>query len=878
MKLAWIFRSFSLAIILLISVSVLSCFGQEMQHDLESAKIYLKGATGNERVERYRKLLLVSFSEMSQADRLAVLDMMLDEYGEQSTDVAGRASALIFQAHWQSRRSQFDEALKTFELAQPWAEQCKETFPVIWFDFLVSRGAVYNWLGKWRAVEADATAALKFVEGRELDFQVFRPYRLLSLAAQRSNMTARAADYAGKELEYGLVTDSPLRSAAAIQRIVHLLETRTGNVTANDIRAWLERGEEYLKLESNARLEVFYALRRANLAVRMSDDDAEERVAIFIKELDEHKGLDSFRDIELAGTHASASHLFIELGDFETARKYAAIANKLGRKGHYYILSELAFADIELSTGQLDQAGERLEKLKSLVKEFTENSEEWLRLKGRFHEQKGEFEDACFYLRKTEEMASVISEEAISIQSSYLKKLSEAKQSEAESAARNESKILKEQAEMAVSNRNRIAIFSLLGLIGVVAGVRLLYVQRIRRQTEVMNEQLESKLVEQSKQLEDEVGRRHQLELESERKHRHEAIGLLATGVSHDFNNLLTVIVNAHEVLDKEKSLPPLQSQMLKLAQQASEGAAGIVHQLMSFARREPLTVEEFSVQDWLDSSTGLFASTLGEGIDFETRWEEEDVYVRLDESQLSTAVINLLSNAKDAVEDVAIKRVGMIVEHEPGKSDSESDLGKLHLIIRDNGVGIDADLLQRVAQPYVTSKEGIGTGLGLSMVANFVESSNGHLNIESDKDQGTTVTMTFPCIANQRTTKPVVPQGISFEGGTILLVEDDQLVRESTAGILRGAGFEVDVAESGDAAIEWLNANPHPRLVLSDINMPGRIDGIALRHHVIENFPDIIVVLMTGQTTQNVDPMAHVIGKPFRLQKLLAAFESAMS
>ena len=535
----------------------------------------------------------------------------------------------------------------------------------------------------------------------------------------------------------------------------------------------------------------------------------------------------------------------------------------------------------EIDRGELIQAIGRLKGQKEIVKTSEADHEMWHRTSAKLNEKKGYFKVACINLLKAEEIRRSMPMGSVPMLESFFKKESELEQAELRESANQKAELLEARASLAIANRNRIGYWSVFGILALTGMFRLMCVNRLRRATQRMNKNLTLKLEEQSKELKAETDKRHQLELEAERKLRHETIGQLAAGISHDFNNLLTVITSAQETMQHDDALSVTHHRLLKLSGEATDRAKCIIGQLTSFAKAEPLEVQTFSVQQWLQASQGLFTSTLGDEINFSVECAPKEMFVHLDECQLSTAIINLLSNARDSFSGVTGKKeVSLVIEKELSPENKnivatpETSLGRVKFIVTDTGSGIERELLGKVLKPYVTTKEGIGIGLGLSMVAGFVERSGGLLKINSEKSKGTQVTISFESVAPEAS---VAESQLSFDGvaeGVILVVDDNKLVRESMAALLQSAGFEIAQADSGDQAVRWLETNPAPLLVLSDIKMPGRLNGIELRRHIKKRFPGVHVVLMSGHTSENIDAGSTVIEKPFKLQELLAVFE----
>ena len=855
-----------------------SVHSQDFVESYESARKTIRQSEGEDRIDSYLQVLDPSFP-LSMEDRWKVLDDAAFEYGDQTENSAGRAMSMVYRAFWLFRKSEFSDAYEMLQAAKPWAVKSQDKYPQIWFCSLTTHSRIFFWAGDTDKSRDCAEAALSFAASCDATLHLNRPLRLLGLIAGNFGNTPQAMSYANKELEFGIEAGNARASAAAIQHIVGLLLSQRLQANSSKIRTWLKRGEKYVEGVAAPRLNCLYALRWAELAILEEDSAAGQKLNRYASMLEECEVY--FRKFELASHYAKLSRQFKKIADPETAAVFAKKSRELGTTGFIRIRKKLMNAAIEIENGQYESAASQLTDIKVKAKDSSEVFEKWHRTSANLQEQQGDLKKALYHQREAERIAKDTKERAVFNQFTFFENLYQEKQRKYRVVAEQQAELLMARADLAVSRQNRIAIFALFGLMGIGFIFRLRFINRIKRESQNMNEKLAIELQERTSQLELEATRRHQLELDTERKQRHEAIGQLAAGVSHDFNNLLTVIGNAHQSVIQDESLTAEQQQLLNLASNATDRATSVVNQLMSFARGESLKVEQLSVQRWLHATQELLASTLNSEIEFvvDCSLKQDQAFINVDENQLSTAVINLTANARDAVAgNKNSKKVTLEIEKVPAEdgNDASSGLGDVCFKVTDNGEGIESELLPKILRPYVTTKQGVGTGLGLSMVAGFVERSGGRLQIVSDKGIGTEVSMYFPCVAAKSETtaaaecKPVT-------GGRILLVDDDELVRNSTAALLRSAGLEVSLSNSGDDAAKWLENNTAPDLVLSDIRMPGQLDGIKLRRHILDKYAGLPVVLMTGQTDRNVDGGTHVIEKPFKLQVLLAVCEKAI-
>ena len=845
----------------------------------ESVYRHIQQASGNARIDRYFDALRRVPLRLKLDVRSEVTNKMLAEYDSDSSDPAGRAAALVCQALIEQDQGSYLEAFKTFESAKPFTERCQKEYPRAHYELLLSWGHALFHYGRFEESKALGEEALAFTKSHPGPYQnELRPYQILGMVAARKGMTSEALKMAGKQLEYGLEHENARVCASSVHKIANQLQTQ--NSPTDEIRAWLNRGEEFLaKADASPKLQFEYSLLWGNLAIRESAPDVEQKIEELDAQLNALKS--TYRAPRLARLSGQLSDMYRHVGNLERSDFFARQGRELTKNELVFARNEMRLAMNEIDRGELIQATRRLEGQKQIVKSSETDYEMWHRTAAKLNEKKGYFKVACSNLIKAEEICRGMTRGSVPMLESFFKKESELEQAELRESAEQKTELLEARASLAIANRNRIGYWSVFGILALAGMFRLMCVNRLRRATQRMNKTLTLKLQEQSKELKAETDKRHQLELEAERKLRHETIGQLAAGISHDFNNLLTVITSAQETMQHDDTLSITHHQLLKLSGEATDRAKCIIRQLTSFAKAEPLEVQTVSVQRWLQASQGLFTSTLGDEIGFKVECDSKEMFVHLDECQLATAIINLLSNARDSFSGATGKKeVSLVIEKEPAPENqnlvdaSEASLGRVKFIVSDIGSGIEPEMLGEVLKPYVTTKDGIGIGLGLSMVAGFVERSGGLLTINSEKSKGTQVTISFECVSPEAS---VAESQLSFDGvaeGVILVVDDNKLVRDSMAALLRSAGFEIAQANSGDQAIRWLETNPTPLLVLSDIRMPGRLNGIKLRRHIKERFPGVHVVLMSGHTSENIDTGTTVIEKPFKLQELLSVFE----
>ncbi len=370
---------------------------------------------------------------------------------------------------------------------------------------------------------------------------------------------------------------------------------------------------------------------------------------------------------------------------------------------------------------------------------------------------------------------------------------------------------------------------------------------------------------------------RKQLEQNLHQAQKMEAIGLLASGVAHDFNNILTVIRGYGELalLLLEKTHPAAEKveDILNTTGRAEE----LTRQLLAFSRKNNLSPTIFNLNQLITEEQKMLSRILGELIFLETDLQAEFAHIRADRSQMQQVIMNLAINARDAMPDGGklIIRTRNQTHYDSSKSETESRY--IILSITDSGEGIPEENLPHIFDPFFTTKEkGKGTGLGLATVYGIIQDSNGQIEATSMSGAGTTFTIQLPCIepgekASESPAKPVRIKG----NETVLLVDDQPEVREVVKDNLINLGYAVVEAESGNKALEICsNTLFEIDLLITDIIMPG-MNGTVLAKTVQELFPKIRILFMSGYTDNMfgqdgmLSPETNFIQKPFTITQL---------
>ncbi|MCX7380548.1 MAG: ATP-binding protein [Alphaproteobacteria bacterium] len=374
-----------------------------------------------------------------------------------------------------------------------------------------------------------------------------------------------------------------------------------------------------------------------------------------------------------------------------------------------------------------------------------------------------------------------------------------------------------------------------------------------------------------------------------------EAIGRLTGGIAHDFNNLLTVILGNIEMLDFELPETGESREMHDQIRRAAQSAAELTHQLLAFARRQPLSPSEVDVSRLVVGLDGLLRRTLGTSVTLEIQCAPSLWRARVDPTQLENAIVNLAINARDAIPAGRGGRLKIDANNIVIRKTDVDQWGELRpgnyvvVSVTDNGTGIPRELLGKVFEPFFTTKPaGRGTGLGLAMVYGYVTQSGGHVRIVSDEGRGTTVRLYLPGLGETSRLEALpaapVPARPAAEpamqqanGERILVVEDSEMVRGYTENVLTSLGYEVVSAPDGGEALALIDGGLRPDLLLTDVLLPNGMDGLIVAEQVLHRMPGLPVVYMSGYVENidlhksRLDPQVNLLLKPFRRASLAA-------
>ena len=390
--------------------------------------------------------------------------------------------------------------------------------------------------------------------------------------------------------------------------------------------------------------------------------------------------------------------------------------------------------------------------------------------------------------------------------------------------------------------------------------------------------------------IQDDITQRKDLEDQLRHAQRMDALGQLTGGMAHDFNNLLTVIIGSLDQLEEQLADRPAAKRAAERAMSAGMRGAELTRNLLAFARRQPLAVKAFDLNQLVATTAELLRRTLGEQIEIRLALAKDLAPAFADPAQVESALTNLAINGRDAMPAggrLTIETANQRLDAGYAAENVDVVPGDyIMLAVSDTGTGIPPDILGRVFEPFFTTKEhGRGTGLGLAMIYGFAKQSKGHVKIYSEVGHGTTVRLYLP-----RADAAPAPADTSADTGAmprgdaaILLVEDNAQVRDVATEALKSLGYKVHEAEDGASALRILHGGEPIALLLTDIVMPGGINGFELAREARRLRPQLRFLLTSGFTDAALersrpgDPPMPRLNKPYRRAELARAVRDAL-
>jgi len=369
-----------------------------------------------------------------------------------------------------------------------------------------------------------------------------------------------------------------------------------------------------------------------------------------------------------------------------------------------------------------------------------------------------------------------------------------------------------------------------------------------------------------------------------------EAVGQLTGGVAHDLNNILTVINGNIEILSEAFADRPELLAITKMIDDAAARGADLTQRLLAFARKQPLQPREVDVNALVIQAANLLRPTLGEQIEVHMMLAGDVSRALIDPSQLTNAVLNLALNARDAMPEggrLTIETRNVVLDEEYTSTNADVAVGNYVLVaVTDSGHGIPAAILNNVFEPFFTTKDvDKGSGLGLSMVYGFVKQSHGHIKIYSEEGHGTTVRIYLP-----QATGVALPAGQAGEPGfiggdeTILVVEDDNLVRTFVIGQIQSLGYATLAAINAREAMAVIDGPEKVDLLFTDMIMPGSMNGRQLADAALQRRASLKVLFTSGYSNEAIIHHGHLdagvllLAKPYRKSDLAQMIRAALA
>jgi PAS domain S-box-containing protein len=369
-----------------------------------------------------------------------------------------------------------------------------------------------------------------------------------------------------------------------------------------------------------------------------------------------------------------------------------------------------------------------------------------------------------------------------------------------------------------------------------------------------------------------------------------EAVGQLTGGIAHDFNNILTVITGTIGILGEAVADRPELEAIARMIDEAAERGGQLTKHLLAFARKQPLQPRETDINNLVLETVKLLRPTLGEHIQIDPLLAHDTWRALVDPNQLTTAILNLALNARDAMPgggSLAVETKNTYLDQAYADMNIEVAPGSYVMIaVSDTGAGISPRNLERVFDPFFTTKEvGKGTGLGLSMVYGLVKQSNGHIKIYSEEGHGTSVKLYLPRATGADQAAGEMPAMAPIQGGheVILVVEDDALVRRYVVTQIRSLGYETLEASNAAQALALIGNDAKIDLLFTDVIMPGSMNGRQLVDEALKRRPSLKTLFTSGYTENAIvhhgrlDSGVLLLAKPYRKPELARMIRMAL-
>jgi two-component system cell cycle sensor histidine kinase/response regulator CckA len=401
------------------------------------------------------------------------------------------------------------------------------------------------------------------------------------------------------------------------------------------------------------------------------------------------------------------------------------------------------------------------------------------------------------------------------------------------------------------------------------------------------------------------ITKQRTLEHQFRQSQKMEAVGQLASGVAHDFNNILGIIQMQSDLLKLDGTLSPKQAGFASEIGEAAQRAAALTRQLLLFSRKEKMQTRELDLNQSISDMTKMLRRTLGENIQLQFKFAMQPLFVNADAGMMDQVLMNLSVNARDAMPQggkIVIEISAVEFDESIKDQYAQASPGSfVCLSVSDTGTGIPAEILPKIFEPFFTTKDvGKGTGLGLATVFGIVQQHQGWINVYSEIGQGTSFRIYFPRLARISDQKFVAPTTEPMPGGkeTILVVEDEPKLRASVVNFLSGLSYNVLEASDGASAIEawkkhraqvllaknvWNQHRDEIHLLLTDMVMPGGMSGKDLGELLLKENIGLKVIYVSGYSAEvaakdfPLQEGVNFLTKPFQAQKLAQAIRNSL-
>jgi len=394
-------------------------------------------------------------------------------------------------------------------------------------------------------------------------------------------------------------------------------------------------------------------------------------------------------------------------------------------------------------------------------------------------------------------------------------------------------------------------------------------------------------LVEEKDLLLDE---KHAADVQLRQAQKMEAVGQLTGGIAHDLNNILTVITGTIEILAEAVADRPELVAIAKMIDEAAVRGGDLTQRLLAFARKQPLQPREVDVNSLVIETANLLRPTLGEHVEVHMVLAGDASRALIDPSQLTNAILNLALNARDAMRDggkLTIETSNVVLDDNYAGLNADVTVGQYVMVaVTDSGHGIPAGILNNVFEPFFTTKDvDKGSGLGLSMVYGFVKQSNGHIKIYSEEGHGTTVRIYLPQATGSALPAELAgPSSIVGGDETILVVEDDSLVRAFVVGQIQSLGYATLAAVNAAEALVVIDSSQKIDLLFTDMIMPGSMNGRQLADAALQRRASLKILFTSGYSNEVIIHHGHLdagvllLAKPYRKSDLAGMIRAALA